>query len=200
MRVLDKSEFTAFKQVHLGKIGQGAIFIHPTDTIYGIGCDATNGEAIEKIRKLKDRPNQPLSVIAPSIDWIRENCHVDDKAEEWLAKLPGPYTFVLKLKNKEAVHPAYNKRDQTIGVRIPNHWMADVVAELGKPIITTSPNLRGGEIMRYPHELDVSFHSEVHFCMYDGALSNPPSTVINLSQEEPVFHRGKEIPQEAELK
>lgn len=193
MRVIDKSEFEAFKHVHIGKIGQGALFIHPTDTIYGLGCDATNGDAIESIRKLKNRPNQPFSVIAPSIDWIKENCEIDDKAHEWLSKLPGPYTFVLKLKNKAAVHPSYNKRDETIGVRIPNHWIAQVVAELGKPVITTSPNLRGEEIMHHPYDLDVSFHGSIHFCLYDGRLSNPPSSVVNLSADQPYFLRGKNV-------
>jgi L-threonylcarbamoyladenylate synthase len=189
MRILEKSEFNTFKDVHLGKVKQGGLFIYPTDTIYRIGCDATNGEAIEKIRSLKMRPNQPLSVIAPSKTWIQENCVMNNQAEEWLDKLPGPYTLVLELKKDAEVHPSYNKKDKTIGVMIPNHWIADTVAEFGKPIITTSPNIHGETVMHEPNHLDETFRPHVDFMVYEGELHNPASAVVKLTEEEPQFLR-----------
>ena len=78
-------------------IKHGAVFIYPTDTIYGLGCDATNEESVKKIKELKYRDkDKPMSVIAPSVDWIKEHCEVTDEMIE--KYLPGPYTLLLKKK------------------------------------------------------------------------------------------------------
>ena len=72
------------------------IFIYPTDTIYGLGCDATNEKLVKELREIKNRDDKPLSVIAPSVKWIFDNF---DVGLELLEKyLPGPYTLLLKKK------------------------------------------------------------------------------------------------------
>ena len=98
MTTVNKDEYNVNKSRILKQIKEGAVFIHPTDTIYGIGCDATNEAAVDKVRDAKQRKDLPFNIIAPSRDWVRANCEVDQEAEEWLAKLPGPYTIILKLK------------------------------------------------------------------------------------------------------
>jgi tRNA threonylcarbamoyl adenosine modification protein (Sua5/YciO/YrdC/YwlC family) len=191
MRVIDKTEFDRYKQTHLKKIRNGAVFIYPTDTIYGIGCDAANGDAIQIIRNLKKRPEQPFSVIVPSKQWILDNCVVPDSAKPWLEKLPGPYTLILHLKENSSLHKNVNPTDSTIGVRIPNHWISKVVAELGRPIITTSPNVHGEEVIKTPYDLEVEFRIGVDFAIEEGILHNPPSTVVKLTEDETKFLRGK---------
>ena len=74
-----------------------SIFIYPTDTIYGIGCNAEESKLVEKIREIKNRDKKPFSIIAPSIKWILENCETTEK--EISKYLPGPYTLILKKKN-----------------------------------------------------------------------------------------------------
>lgn len=194
MRIIDRTEFFAYKNIHVGKIKQGSLFVYPTDTIYGIGCDATNGDSIAKIRALKERPEQPFSIIAPSKDWVTENCIITEQAKQWLEKLPGPYTFVLELKDKTVIHDLVNPSDTTVGVRIPDHWISDVAAEMGRPIITTSPNKHGEDIMTHPDHLDVEFRAYVDFLVYEGILHNPPSTVVKLTdRKKPEFLRGQEL-------
>ena len=100
MRVITPDEFNLEWETFFNSILDGAVFIYPTDTIYGIGCNAENEEAVKKIRDAKNRSKAPFSVIAPSIDWIKENCEVTETAEEWLEKFPGPYTLIFKLKDK----------------------------------------------------------------------------------------------------
>ena len=74
MRVLSKEEFENQKDViRTSLIENSPVFIYPTDTIYGIGCNALSKEAVEKIRSIKQRKTNPFSVIAPSKEWIDEN-------------------------------------------------------------------------------------------------------------------------------
>lgn len=189
MKILDRSEFIQYKNMHISQIRDGAIFIYPTDTIYGIGCDAGNESVIEKIRELKKRPSQPFSVIAPSKDWIIENCEITQEAKPWLEKLPGPYTLVLKLKTTTTLSPAFNKLDNTVGVRIPNHWISEIVKEINRPIVTTSPNVHGEDVMTDPNHLNPEFKAGVDFTIFEGKLHNPPSSVIKLTDGEEKFLR-----------
>src|SRR3989339_1506308 len=98
MRILNFDEFKMEKPSIIDAIIRGAVFIHPTDTIYGIGCNAQLSNAVRKVRQLKARASNPFSVIAPSLEWIHENCIVTKDAEEWLEKIPGPQTFIFKIK------------------------------------------------------------------------------------------------------
>src|SRR3989338_1827643 len=101
------------------QIREGAIFIYPTDTIYGIGCNALDETAVEKVRELKRRPSNPFSIIAPSKEWIVENCIVSTEAKEWLNKLPGPYTLILKFKKKNKITKNVKKKNKKFSVRKP---------------------------------------------------------------------------------
>ena len=92
MKVFNKEEVKLNQDMLLNDIHKGAVFLCPTDTIYGLGCDARKDDAVKKIREIKGRQDRPFSVIAPTKNWIYENCHVDDNAREWIEnKLPGPY-------------------------------------------------------------------------------------------------------------
>ena len=76
MEILTKREVLMRKKELFRKIKEGAIFIYPTDTIYGIGCNAQDENAVLKIREIKNRPDTPLSVWVPSLKWIKENCEL----------------------------------------------------------------------------------------------------------------------------
>ena len=147
MQNISKEELKTEKLIFFNKIKQGALFIHPTDTIYGIGCNATNHNSVYNVREAKERYTAPFSVIVPSKDWIRENCEVNEAAEKWINKLPGPYTLILKLKNKDGIAPNVNMDMDTLGVRIPDHWFSEIVTDLGIPIVTTSANITQDDFM-----------------------------------------------------
>lgn len=184
MDLLSKDEFQLQRTRRLSEIRNGVLFIYPTDTIYGIGCDATNAAAVQRIRALKDRPTNPFSVIAPSKEWIRENCDVMPLAEKWIAKLPGPYTLVLPLRNPSCVAQEVLGDVTTLGVRIPKCWTTKIAEELGTPIVTTSVNKAGKEFLTDPEQLAPEFRDAVAFCIDEGLLKGRPSTVINLAGEE----------------
>lgn len=182
MKVLTKEEVEVNKEVILEVMKNGAIFIHPTDTIYGIGCNATEEEFVDCVRDIKERPNTPFSVIAPSKEWIRQNCVVNENAEKWLKKLPGPYTFILNVKNSVAknVAPGLN----TLGVRIPDHWFSKLVGELGLPVVTTSANKAGGDFMTSLDNLGEEIKQKIEFIIYEDEKHGSPSTIVDLTGEE----------------
>jgi len=161
------------------KIKEGAVFIYPTDTIYGIGCDAENDKAVKRIRKIKSRESKPFSVIAPSKRWIKENCNINRKIKGWLKKLPGAYTLILELKNKDAVANSVNMNLSTLGARMPNHWFYDIVRELKIPIVTTSVNKAGKEFMTSLDNLDFDIRKKIDFIIYEGEKIGKPSKIIN---------------------
>ncbi len=177
-----KAEFEQKPDAMIDKILQGAVIIHPTDTIYGLGCDATNSEAVNKIRDIKVRFTRPFSIIAPSKNWIRENCIIDKKGEEWLSKLPGPYTLILTLKNKEAIATEVNAGLETIGVRLIDHWFNIAATNGNNPIVTTSANLVGEDFMTSIENLNTNIKGKVDFTFYEGEKSGRPSTIVDLTK------------------
>ena len=184
MHTYTRDEFLLHKEKILHQLHTGKLFIHPTDTIYGIGCDATNTKAVMAIREVKNRMTQSFKVIAPSKAWIREHCVVNEEAEEALAMLPGPYWLRLPLKNGFAVAPAVNPADNFIGVRIPNHWISEIVAEYGKPVLTTSANKVGEPFMTELDDLDPEIKTEIDFIIYEGPLRGQHSKLLDFSVME----------------
>ncbi|MFH1399275.1 MAG: L-threonylcarbamoyladenylate synthase [Candidatus Woesearchaeota archaeon] len=185
MRVLTKDEFLLEKGRFVSDIKQGAIFLHPTDTIYGIGCSALDSEAVAKVRHAKLRTSMPFSILVPSKQWLYDNCKVDDRVESWVKKLPGAYTFILHLKNKKAVVQEVNNNLSTIGVRIPDHWFSSLVTELAIPIITTSANISGENFMTNLDNLDPRLKSKLNFLVYEGPKECRPSTLVDFTKGEP---------------
>lgn len=184
MQIYGKSEANLFKKQLAEKIKKGNLFIHPTDTIYGLSCSALNEKSVEKIRNLKNSKEIPFSVWVPSQEWIIENCHLPKGGEKWLEKLPGPYTLILKLKNKKAVAKNINFNKDSLGVRIPQHWFGEIVKELGFPIITTSANKHGAPFMSGLDDLHEDIKKKIHFIIYEGEKKGRPSTIVDLTGKE----------------
>jgi len=131
---------TAFEAA-LAAISAGGIVIYPTDTLYGMGCDATNAEAVKKLRALKRRDSaKPLSILVSDFAMLARHCKLTAEQGKILQELlPGPYTFILPLKERLPVSGALE-----VGVRVPEHsFMRAVAKSLGIPIVATSANLSG---------------------------------------------------------
>ena len=188
MRILNFEEFKLEKPAIIDAIIRGSVFIHPTDTIYGIGCNAELSNSVKKVRQLKARATNPFSVIAPSFEWIRENCVVTEDGEEWLGKLPGPYTLIFKLKNN-CVAKETNIGLKTLGVRIPNHWIKNIAAEANVPVITTSVNRSKEDYMTSLEDLDSAIKGGIDFILYEGKKEGKPSKIVDLTEEVKVIER-----------
>jgi L-threonylcarbamoyladenylate synthase len=179
MEILDKSLFQSRLFEMLEEMKSGKIFVYPTDTIYGIGCNATNSAAVEQIRNIKKRETRPFSIIVPSKAWITNNCIVNEGAGRWLSKLPGPYTLIMKAR-PTAVPSNVTGGLDTVGIRIPKHWFSDAVAKAGIPFVTTSVNVSGEPHMTSIDDMDLEMMHSVDYIINEGTIKNKPSRVIDL--------------------
>jgi L-threonylcarbamoyladenylate synthase len=184
MQIVTQVEFYREKYFFSEMIRNGSVIVYPTDTIYGLGCNAMLSEPVIKIRQLKARWDKPFSVIAPSKEWILENC-VIDRYNKWLANLPGKYTIILKMKRK-CVAKEVNIGLNTLGVRIPKHWISGIVAELNLPIITTSVNKTGSDFMTSLEDIDNDIKNSAELIIYEGEKNGTPSEIINLIKEKEI--------------
>ena len=157
------------------EIKNNSVFIYPTDTVYGIGCNALDEEAVERVRQIKNT-NKPFSVIAPSKQWIYKNLHAK---KHYIEKLPGPFTFIIKLKKKNIVasNVTYNN---TLGIRIPNNKLTKLIQKSKLPFISTSANESGKppiiDVNKLPRRLE-----NVDIVIDAGLLENKSSAVIDIT-------------------
>lgn len=169
---------------------RGGIIIYPTDTVYGIGCNIFSREAINRIFAIKNDSNTKLfSFVCANLKDISKYAKVSDYAYRTMKHLlPGPYTFILPAA-KIVPKKLWSKR-KTVGIRVPNHAVTlRLVEELGNPIISTSTTSRKGEILIDPYEIKNIFNFHVDLMLASGSLSGNPSSVIDLSMEEPEIIR-----------
>ena len=169
---------------------EGGVIIYPTDTVYGIGCDIFNKEALDRVRQIKSNPDiKLLSFICPNLKDIAKYVRVSDYAYKTMKRLlPGPYTFILPAA-KNVPKKLWSKR-KTVGIRIPDHPVAlKIVEGLGNPIVSTSTTTRKGELLIDPLEIKSVFDFQVDLMLASGNLLGKPSSVIDLSGDEPVIVR-----------
>lgn len=172
----------------------GGIIVYPTDTIYGIGCDLMNKKAVERLCKILDIKPQKLdlSFICNDLSHISEYVkHLETPAFKLLKKnLPGAFTFLLEASTKVPKILDVNKK--TVGIRIPDHTIPrTIVAELGNPLITSS--IKDDDLIREyttdPEEIYEDFKNKVDLVIDGGASGNVPSTVVDLTGNDPVLIR-----------
>lgn len=154
-------------------LSRGGLIVYPTDTVYGIGADATNKKAVAKVYRLKKRPkDMPLSVMVSDIKMLRRYAYMREGFKK------GKYTFILKPKRKLPVSSG------NIGFRIPAHWCTNIAKEFGKPITTTSANLHGKRTPKTIRGLQKVFGKRIALYIDGGTLSAKPSKVIDLTKKK----------------
>ena len=168
----------------------GGLIIYPTDTVYGIGCDIFNREALDRVFAIKqDSGTKLFSFVCSDLKDIAKYAKVSDYAYRTMKHLlPGPYTFILPAA-REVPKKLCTKR-QTVGIRVPNHPIAlALVKELGNPIISTSVTNRKGEVLFDPLEIQTIFNSQIELMLASGSLQGQVSTIVDLSSDNPEIVR-----------
>ncbi len=169
---------------------RGGVILYPTDTVYGLGGDATNEEVVKRIHTIKrSSEDKPLSIILPDLSFVDEWCETGVFEDIVMKKyLPGPYTFIVK-KRRNIFLPA--SPYDTIGVRIPDHSFCLLLAlKAGRPIISTSANFSGFPPPSSFEEVDKRLVEQVDLAVDGGPTKyRAPSTIVDLVHKKII--RGK---------
>ncbi|MDR1743172.1 MAG: threonylcarbamoyl-AMP synthase [Dysgonamonadaceae bacterium] len=170
----------------------GGIVVYPTDTVYGMGCDALNVRAVERICALKgiNPEKSNLSIICPDLSNISEYAKVDTPTFKLMRKnLPGPFTFIL---NTTSSLPKIYKKKKTVGIRVPdNNIIRRLVEQLGNPILNTSLTDPDDE-MEYttdPELIHEKWGNAADIVIDGGYGGIEPSTVVDCTSDEPEILR-----------
>ncbi len=162
----------------------GQVIVYPTDTLYGLGADIFNDDAIKKIFKIKKREkNNPLSVAVANIKELEKIAFVDEKSRSLVkAFLPGKLTIVLKKKN--IVSNLVTGGQYKVAIRIPNNKIAlDLLTNFG-PITATSANIHGKKPSVNINDINIQLKSsDIAVYLDDGKLDGKPSTIIDMTEK-----------------
>ena len=162
----------------LESIKKGMVFLYPTDTVYGLGCNALDEKAVAGIYKIKGRDStKPLSVIAPSIEWILENFRVSE--EDVKNYLPGPYTIIAKKKDRKFLSAV--SAGDNVGIRIPEHPITKLIQKANVPFVTTSANLSGGKSPASLEDVPAEIKGKVDVILIGNCILKKPSTIIDMA-------------------
>ncbi len=168
----------------------GGLVAYPTDSYYALGCDVFDKRAIERIYQLRQLPKtHELSFVCQDLAEISRYAIVDNAAYRVLRrKVPGPYTFILPATR--LVPDLVLRRQKTVGIRIPDSPIAlDIVRRLGHPVISTSAATPGGDVLIDAKDIKEQLGHGLDLILDGGYKPNEPSSVIDLSGDEPVVVR-----------
>lgn len=129
----------------LALLAAGEVVALPTETVYGLAGDATNGEAVARIFEAKGRPRfNPLIVHVSSLDMARKIAVFDDASLTLAERFwPGPLTLVLTLREDYGIHPLVTAGLDTVAIRMPQGFARELIAALGRPLAAPSANSSG---------------------------------------------------------
>ncbi|MES2376142.1 MAG: L-threonylcarbamoyladenylate synthase [Bacteroidota bacterium] len=172
----------AFKVVQ-----DGGIILYPTDTIWGIGCDAANTEAVQKIYQLKQRSETKSMIILLDTDnklasYIQE---VPELAYNLIEYAENPLTLVLP--GARNISPALIAADGSVGIRVSNHpFCQGLIQRLRRPLVSTSANISGKPSPQYFSQIDQEIIDGVDYVVdvdqHSMEIKNP-STIMRLEPD-----------------
>ncbi|HUS85881.1 MAG TPA: L-threonylcarbamoyladenylate synthase [Bacteroidales bacterium] len=175
-------------------LSDGGIVIYPTDSVYAIGCDIRAVKAMEKIARFKgtDPSNPDMSLMFHDLSQLAEYTIIRDNNIFKLIKrnTPGPFTFIVRANNQIA--RMFKDKKKTVGIRIPsNQVVLDLVAELSRPIITTSVHDQD-EIIEYTTDPELIYEKYRDFAdlvIDSGYGNNEATTIVDCTGDEPTIVR-----------
>ncbi len=170
----------------------GGIIVYPTDSCYALGCCIGDKMAMEKIQHIRQTDKEHnFTLVCKDLSEISSYAKVDNVAFRLIKGLtPGPYTFILKATH-EVPRRLQNPKRKTIGLRVPNHAIANALLEaLGEPIMSATLILPGHQAPETePDEIREHLEKQVDLIIDGGHCGFEPTTVVDLTGELPLILR-----------
>jgi L-threonylcarbamoyladenylate synthase len=173
-------------------IREGGLVVYPTDTVYGLGADALDPDAVGRVFEAKGRGrDRPLSLGVPDVDAALAYTRPTDREERFMHEfLPGPVTVVVE--RRESVPDALTAGSDRVGIRIPDHDVAlAFYRSADRPVTATSANRSGEGSARRVTGIDRSVR-EAAVVLDAGETPGTESTVVDPSLDDPVIREGSE--------
>lgn len=187
----------------IGKVIQtlksGGVIVFPTDTVYAMGCDATNTKAVQRVCQIKGIPleKSKFSFICYDLSNITDYAkHINTPTFKLMRKsLPGPFTFILNASSGVPDRFFGGKKKKTIGIRIPDNEITRIIIkELQGPLMATSVHDDDGIIdyITDPEMIHEKFEKLVDMVIDGGPGGNQPSTIVDCTNDEiHILRQGK---------
>jgi L-threonylcarbamoyladenylate synthase len=170
-------------------ISSGELIVYPTETVYGLGADARNAAAVERVFEAKDRDrSKPVSMAVPDIETAGEYILFTDRERAFMSEfLPGPVTAVVE-RRSEIPDVLTAGRDR-VGIRIPDHDGALELLRHTGPLTATSANVSGRGSVTDPATLGERIRKRVAMILDGGTTPGGGSTVVDVEAGE-IHRRG----------
>ena len=160
------------------------IILYPTDTVWGIGCDATNEKTVSKVFNIKNREERKsLVILVDSLEMLK--AYVSDIPEKAFAVIENsikPTTIIYKSPKGLAQNVV--AKDNTVAIRlVRNEFCQKLINEFGKPIVSTSANISGKPTPKSFNEIDTSILDAVDYVvnLHQDKIAYAPSTIIKFN-------------------
>lgn len=168
---------------------QGGTIVYPTDTVYGLGCNALDEFAVRHIFDIKARSSKPLPILARDMQWVEELAYLDEQQRKYAAKFwPGKFTLVLP--KREIIPPVVTTGLSSVGIRIADFKFTDaLLGAFGYPLVATAANISGqapsNDIEEVIAQMGAGFRRPD--LILDAGVLPPsnPSVVIDCSTDKP---------------
>jgi L-threonylcarbamoyladenylate synthase len=174
----------------LALLGEGKIWIHPTDTVWGLGCDATNPTSIQRLHAMKNRPlEKTMILLASDMRMVKEYVQfIHPKIDSLLHYSNRPITVLYPYKGnlpKELVNP-YGE----VAIRIVREpWLQSIIHAFAKPLVATSANLHGRKFPINFADIDKELLETADYVAWKGReVKTPaePSVVITINEKDDI--------------
>ncbi|GAA0223714.1 L-threonylcarbamoyladenylate synthase [Haladaptatus pallidirubidus] len=171
-------------------IRDGNLAVYPTETVYGLGADALNPDAIERVFEAKRRAREkPISLAVPDVESALSYIRPTEREREFMRDfLPGPVTVLCE--KRDVVPDVLTAGKSRVGVRIPDHDRALELLEHVAPITSTSANVSGRASVTRVADLDEEIRDATAVAIDGGETGGTGSTVVNVERGE-IVRRGE---------
>jgi len=197
--ILSKKNKKNDLKIAVQRLLKGDLVILPTETVYGIGADATNNKAVKKIFHIKNRPfNNPIICHFENLEKVKEYVKLNEIALKMAeAFWPGPLTLILKKRENSPISPYVSNNNSMIGCRVPNHPLAlKILKSLNRPIAAPSANITTKLSSTNVEHLDDKLKKNVFIINGGSCDVGLESTVVNTNNDKTKILRYGSITEE----
>lgn len=178
-------------------IRKGGVIVYPTDSSYAIACHIGDKQALDKIRRIRQLDDKhDFTLVCKDLTQVSMFTKIGNDAYRLIKALtPGPFTFILDA-TREVPRRLQHPRKKTIGIRIPDHPVAQLlVQELGEPLFSSTLMLPGdSDALTDPYDIRYKLEHELELVIDGGIIEFEQTTMIEFSKNgTEIIRQGKGI-------